>query len=554
MHATRWPLTILAAVTLSGVLLPSPASAESVLARRRLGNNTEALTYDPRNDRAVALDGDDVIGIALNPLDAVVLATMRGEDGGISGRGYRKLFDTLALDPVVHDFQGLVYVPTQDRYYFSTNSFNSNGPSLATKLFSCDAEGHPRPTLEIKGLGDTSDWSSWEGMAWIPQDAPAHRGTIAALGSRKSEFVTHLFYIRLDGRIEAEVIPEPGSPLEDYFCGVQYWPQHPGAVLLSKCFDADLHGEVWAMDMQTGALVGNPAKPLVVSDEKGDAEGLIVRRNGQILLGDYETGRLSAYDASFRRTAGEDRLFVVGLGANLHRISWNPDTQEFIALTSVGLHIYGISRDLSSARLLFDTDVNHDLPTPGAVAYLGGNELAIANRGPPRGIDLTSLIADPAVPSSGVGFSQSRLVFLPPTFPSGQLFNPLGIGALGSDRFLVRVVGDNTVLRIVSRSGTPDDSIYPDGVLPAYLGDVPLSSPAQGADAQVFDSGMGGRIFTGREIYDLSGRLLRVLDVARLGLHEANELTSGTWISGNTFAVEDGRTSTLIVFTLSEGH
>ena len=52
------------------MLLAESASAETVVARRRLGNNSEGLTYDPLNDRAVVMDGNDVIGVALNPLDA----------------------------------------------------------------------------------------------------------------------------------------------------------------------------------------------------------------------------------------------------------------------------------------------------------------------------------------------------------------------------------------------------------------------------------------------------------------------------------------------------
>ncbi|HVP60213.1 MAG TPA: hypothetical protein VMT11_06625 [Myxococcaceae bacterium] len=541
MHATRWPLALWLAVTLSEVLVPASASAETVLARRRLGNNTEGLTYDSRNDRAVALDGDDVIGIALNPLDAVVLATMGGDDGGINGRGYRKLFDVLGLDPVVHDFQGLVYVPTQDRYYFTPTD-----ATIADRLFSCDAEGHPRPTLRLKGLADLADWEIWEGMAWIPPDAPAHGGTIAALGAR-SDSISHLFYIRLDGTVESELVPQPGTPLEDYFCGVHYWAQHPGTLLLTKCVPADLHSQVWAMDMRTGALVGDPGRPLITSDEPGDAEGVIVRRNGQVLISEYESGRLAAYDASFQRTTGEDRLFVVGLGVSARRLTWNPDANEFIAVSSESFHVYGISRDLRSAHLLFDVDVNHDLPNPqGGLAYLGGGQLAIGNRSFPRGIDLTSLSADPNVPPSGVGYSMSRLLFLDPAFPGGPFFNPIGIGALGSDRFLVRVLGDRSVLRIVSRTGVPDSSIYPDGVLPTYLGDLHLSSPASGTDAQVF----GDRIFTGREIYDLStGQLLHTVDAEKLRLQHLGGET-GTWLSGNTFANEDGRTSTVVVYSI----
>jgi hypothetical protein len=424
MLATQWRCAAVALLT-GAVLLPALADAETVLARRRLGNNTEGLTYDPLNDRAVALDGTDVIGIALNPLDAVVLATMREPDDGISGRGFRKLFDTLALDPVFRDFKGIAYVPTQGRFYFSTI-----GADLATKLFSSDAAGHPRPTLNIKGLGDTSTWQQWEGLAWIPPGAPSHGGTIAGLGYRTADFIAHIFYIRLDGTLEAEVVPQPGTPLEGCLTGLQYWPQHPGTLLVTDCAAgsgvAGAHPHVYAMNMQTGALVGDPSKPLITALEPGDAEGIIVRRNGRVLLSDYETGRLSAFDSSLHPTPGEDRLFVIGLGVSARSVTWNYDTGEYNILSTLSAHVFAISPDLKSSRLLFDIDVNHELPAAvGGIAYLGGGQLALTSRGFPRGIDVADL---------GTGFSLSRLLFLTPPYPAGAAFRPTGVGVLGPDQ------------------------------------------------------------------------------------------------------------------------
>jgi len=109
----RWPRLVAPAVAM--LLLGETASAETVVARRRLGNNSEGLTYDALNDRAVAIDGNDVIGIALNPLDAAVLATMRNDTGGIVGIGYRKLFDVLALPLEARVPRGIAYVPQLHR-------------------------------------------------------------------------------------------------------------------------------------------------------------------------------------------------------------------------------------------------------------------------------------------------------------------------------------------------------------------------------------------------------------------------------------------------------
>jgi hypothetical protein len=298
-------------VILVGLLLWADAArAETVIARRRVGNNVDGLTYDPLNDRAVAIDGNDVIGIALNPLDAAVFATMRNDTGGISGIGFRKLFDVLGLDPRARTPRGLVYVPTQHRLYFS-----SVVSTNATVFFSSDERGRPMPTLSIQGLGDVSDWTDWEGLAWIPPDAPVHGGTIAGLGHR-GDGLAHVFYVRLDGTVEAEIVPQPGTPLENYLCGIQYWPQHRGTLLLTDC---GLTG-TYAMDMRSGALIGDPGKPLATPPEWTGIEGVIVRKNGQILQSGYETGRLYAFDPSLHlRVSNAIRLRVEDLEAFTRR-------------------------------------------------------------------------------------------------------------------------------------------------------------------------------------------------------------------------------------------
>jgi len=528
---------VLMTLVFGAMLASDLAHAETVIARRRMGNNVEALTYDPLNDRAYAMDGNDVIAIALNPLDAAVLATMHVNDGGISGIGFRKVFDVLGLDPRARTPNGIVYVPTQRRFYFS-----SVVSTNATIFFSSDESGHPQPSITIKGLGDVSDWLDWEGLAWIPVGAPAHGGTIAALGHRNPDELAHVFFIRLDGTVEAELIPEPGTPLENYFCGIQYWPQHPGAVLLTDC---GVSG-TYAMDIRSGALVGDPSRPLAAPPEATGIEGVIVRKNGQILESGYQTGRLYAYDSAVRRTPGEDRLFVVGIGVTTWRIGWNSDTAEFIAMSTPSpSRIYAVAPDLRSARLLYDLAVNHESPNPnGGLVYLGSGQLGIGNRGDPnipRGIDIADF---------STGYSLSRLLFTQPDFPPGQAGAPAGVGAFGADRFLVNLLGsDHTSLAVVSRGGTPNTDFVPDGVIPVRYPDLRLSVPTQGWEAQVFDSGAGTRIFTGAEIYDIDGNLRHVIDAAKIGVQDP-PLKRGVWLHGNTFAAEDGRTSTIIVYTV----
>ena len=65
----NWP-PFVAALLGASLLFAQVASAETVIMRRRVGNNAEAMTYDPVNDRAVVMDGNDVIGVALRRMNA----------------------------------------------------------------------------------------------------------------------------------------------------------------------------------------------------------------------------------------------------------------------------------------------------------------------------------------------------------------------------------------------------------------------------------------------------------------------------------------------------
>jgi hypothetical protein len=523
-------------VVLAGLLLlAQTASAETVVARKRLGNNVEGLTYDPLNDRAVAIDGNDVIGIALNPLDAAVLATMRNETGGIAGLGFRKLFDVLALPIEARVPRGIVYLPNLHRYYFT-----SNRPGGTGAFYGTDEAGRALPPLVLKGLSAPVD--AWEGISWIPPGAPSHGGTFAVAGGRSAEgFISHVYYVRLDGTVEAEVVPQPGTPLENYICGVSYWPEQPSRLLLSDCFSG-----IFAMDAQTGALVGDgplfPIPPGVL-----DGENVIVRRDGSFLVSGYAEGRLYAYDRALHRKAANDRLFVIGLGTSFQFLAWNFDQNEFLGLSQGNTHVYSVSADLQSARVVFDVPVTNETPNAGSVTYLGDNQVGLGNRGQPRGIEVAQLYSDRFEFPNGT--SISRLYFpSSPDFPPGQAFNPRGFSLLDPTRFVIRVVGDANALKVVTRGGTADTSIYRDGLVPVRLPDIVLSSPTAGVGAQAYDDGSGPRIFTGAEIYGVDGTLIHRIDWQALGL--TSPAQDGVWIGGNTFATVDFQTSTVVVYSV----
>jgi hypothetical protein len=316
-------------------------------------------------------------------------------------------------------------------------------------------------------------------------------------------------------------------------CGITYQPQRPGTLLVTECASGN-----YAMDQEGNLLNGGAILP--APSGSGDIESVFVDRFGRVFLGSY-TGHLYAYDANYNRLSTEDdRSYVIGLGISAASVTWDSDTQRLIFLDFNDNSIAAVPLSLDSKAVLFTADpVRAD--NPSSVSYLGNGQLAIANVSFPRGIQVVNL------PD---GNEVERLIFLPPVYPVGPAFQSVGAGAFGPDQFIVHVIGDANALKIVSRTGVPDSSILPNAILPTRFPDLPLSSPVMRRQSvQFFDAGAGPRLFTGGAIYDSSGNLLHVIDQTALGVTVG--VNSGTWISGNTYAVIDIATSTLIIFTLS---
>ena len=513
--------TVVALMFLLLDVLPS-AQAETVVTRKRIGNNSEGVTYVTTGqwtNRAVAIDGNDVL--------AINLLTSSGStptDGALGRPGWKKIFDVLALGPDARIPRGIAFLPERNEFVF--------GGFVTTNLFRTDQFGKPLAPIVLTGLANPEDFAQYEGLTWIPADAPEHPNTIAALLIRASDFLAHVIYIRLDGTVEAEITPQPGSPLESYMCGITYQPQRPGTLLITECASGN-----YAMDQEGNLLDGGPILPAPAGS--GDLESVFVDRFGRVFLGSY-SGHLYAYDANYNRLSTEDdRSYVIGPGISAASVTWDSDTQRLIFLDFNDNSIVAVPLSLDSKAVLFTADpVRAD--NPSSVSYLGNGQLAIANVSFPRGIQVVNL------PD---GNEAERLIFLPPVYPGGPAFQSVGAGAFGPDQFIVHVIGDANALKIVSRTGVPDSSILPNAILPTRFPDLPLSSPVMRRQSvQFFDAGAGPRLFTGGAIYDSSGNLLHVIDQTALGVTVG--VNSGTWISGNTYAVIDIATSTLIIFTL----
>jgi hypothetical protein len=519
-----------AALILSCLTMFPAAQAETVIAHKRIGNNSEGVTYVTSGhwkNRAVAIDGNDVLAIDLGgsggESDDLTASVSNHINDALRGPGWKKIFDVLALGADARVPRGILHVPEKNEFIFS--GFQT------PNLFRTDEFGNPLAPIVLTGLANAADFAQYEGLTWIPADAPKHPNTIAALLIHRSDFLAHVVYIRLDGTVEAEVVPQPGTPIESYICGIAYQPQRPGTLLLSEC-----GGGNYAMDQDGNFLNGGPI--LRAATGSGGIESIFVDRLSRVFLGGAD-GHLYAYDTNYNRLpTSQDRPYVIGLGVSAASITWESERRRFIFLDSVNNAIEAVPLSLDSKNTLFNVDPVR-VSSPRLISYLGAGQLAIVNGDFPRGVQVVNL------PD---GSEVERLIFLPPTYPEGRLFGPVGAGAFGPDQFIVRVVGDKAALKIVSRTGTPDSSILPNATLPARFPDLELSSPTNGRSIQVFDAGAGPRLFTGSEMYDISGNLLHSIDQSALGV--TFRMDQGTWITGNTFAGIDAGTSTVIIFSV----
>src|SRR5215469_7806693 len=377
--------TVVALMFLLLDVLP-PAQAETVVTRKRIGNNSEGVTYVTTGrwaNRAVAIDGNDVL--------AINLLTSSGStptDRALGGPGWMKIFDILALGPDARIPRGIAFLPGRNEFVF--------GGYATTNLLHTDQFGNPLAPIVLTGLANPEDFAQYEGLTWIPADAPEHPNTIAALLIRASDFLAHVIYIRLDGTVEAEITPQPGSPLESYMCGITYQPQRPGTLLITECASGN-----YAMDQEGNLLDGGPILPAPAGS--GDLESVFVDRFGRVFLGSY-SGHLYAYDANYNRLSTEDdRSYVIGLGISAVSVTWDSDTRRLIFLDANDNSIEAVPLSLDSKAVLFTADPVR-ANSPSSVSYLGNGQLAIAILFL-RGIQVVNL------PD---GNEAERLIFLPP--------------------------------------------------------------------------------------------------------------------------------------------
>ena len=524
------------AVLLALVCGSAPADAQTVVARQRLGNNTEGITSFSRgNGRDVAvIDGYDVFNVRLPGVNSGQRGRPCDPIKGTSGRTCRRLFNVRSLSG--GSLHGIAYVQSQDRFYFAGND--------ATRLYATDVNGGALPPLAIAHKSDPGSISQWEGLAYIPPDSSMFPDTIAGITIGKN-LIGHIQIIGLDGAVLREIVFPAGSPLFDYLGGVAFKAPDrllvtpaAGPVIYEITFDGDIVGE---------------AHP--VADAGSAFEGLTMLEDGRVVTAEYGNGHLYVLDSTFERRRGNDRDFVVGFGISTSKLAWNPDTREFLVNTRGpfgeirAARVFAVSSDLATFRFVVDFAGTRFAPSPVlGIGYLAGeNRLAITTTGAGiRGIAVFDTTTGAFVPPR---------IALEGTFPLARdvtSLPPFCLGCLG-----VRVIGRDPVtratrteIRVITRTGSPHPT-DPDAIVPVQLPPIVLSSEPTDGGLAFDNSPAGGRILAGLAAYDLAGNLLETISKEALGVNFVSAIVPIT--NGDhqgRYAVIDAASSELVVFSL----
>ncbi|TPV92885.1 MAG: hypothetical protein B7733_23285 [Myxococcales bacterium FL481] len=315
----------------------------SVGCARRLGHNVEDIEYissGALNGHVVVLDGYDVYSAA--PGDPP------------SSQSLERQFD-LRGTGVTWGPRGVAHISDEDVFVF-------NNPREIDELLLTDAQGNPRPAIEITYLGDTPYHT--EGLAYVPEGEPRFGGKLLLAAIWFGEaMTTRILVIDRDGVVSDEIALEP--PYDENWIGaVEYLPG--GELLISQGGDA-LH----RFDLDGNLLAG----PTLV-EGPGSIEGVAVTEAGYVVAAGYYGGKLPVLgpalepvdEATLHHDLGEGVSFPLGL-------TYRPDQDAFV-MQHVSLDGFGfvaVEKELGAVQPQFVLD--SDVTNLSSLAWIPGDKL-----------------------------------------------------------------------------------------------------------------------------------------------------------------------------------
>ena len=324
---------------------------QTVLARARIGNNIEGMTYVGNGALATSIvfaDGHQLRSVSAAPCR--------------SHCDVRELLDLKTLN-LVSRINGLAYVSSERKFML----LDFGQPDTWLVL---DERAQPLPETRalthLPGLAGNGG----EGMVYVPLTAQRFGDRIIA-STYDAGLVTHLEVFRLDGTAVAEIVPKGAlDPSLESITGLGY--RAPDELLVGT-----LDGLLWVMDFD-----GNVVQGPINAGPYGDFEGVVQTRAGNIVVAPYAATDLLFFDSKLRRLPGLDRHVQVGIGrSSLSGAAWDPDTQSVVV---DGFDVTG-AQELDALPVSLDSFVPiTTLAAPGAgLTHLDAeHRIAVCRPGP----------------------------------------------------------------------------------------------------------------------------------------------------------------------------
>ncbi len=400
----------------------SESRAQTVVQRKRLGNNSEAIAgihSGPLARNIAIMDGTDVRAFS---------------NEGLGNAPARKLFSVLGLAVNIEP-RGIAYIDTQQRFVF-------DDPTQINTLFLSDNHGKAQGTINITRLGGFTP-DHVEGLVSLPPTAASFPNDLieVAISFGSTSTTSRLEVIDpSSGNVVAEIFPQVFSADPDPFdfiTGVGF--ESPNHLLVGT-----VDGGLWQIDFS-----GNPLAGPITFSGVADLEGVAQLDSNRIAVASYDAGKVMFLDGNLNPLVGQDRNYLIGFGLSISRgVAWNSDTGRHLVSFPGAAPVPANAAQVISLAPRFGTETRvvdlTGVVSPTALSYLPDeHRIAVAQ----------------------VGCSPNCLILLYDN--SGNLVDqvPVGSGLRAMDyipttkQFAARSGGSPTTLLFFSRAGALVNSI-----------------------------------------------------------------------------------------------
>ena len=499
-------LILITVMTLSNALVAPFLDAQSVVQRRRLGNNTEAITTihaGPLNGYVAIMDGTDVLAFA---------------NGGLGDVPVQKLFSVLGLGVNIGP-RGIAYINAEQLFVF-------NDPTQPNTLFLSDNEGEPEGTINVTfTAGFVPDYI--EGLVWLPPTVAKFGNHILAVGVNFTTGVRIEVIDRNSGQVVAEILPNLGNR-SDSIVGLGF--QSPDRLLVGAT-----DGTIWKIDFSGNITAGPVSFPGV-----GDIEGVAQVDSNHIAAAGYDAGKVMFLDGNLNPLVGQERSYLIGFGlSQSNGVAWDPDLLRHLVNLPGSVppssveQIVSLPFTLGSARQVVNTS---GVAGSRALSYLPDeHRIALSQNGcAPNCVIFLYDNTGNLVEQVPVGFGLRAMTYI----PTRKQFAGAG-------------PADPTTLLTIARDGTLVNSIDLASIgIDAIFG-AAFFNPLHpsGGEFLLLSSPATHKAF----VIDFTGQLLREFDyktaLQTVTAADVSAITSGPL--GGAFSLVSADTSEIVVFLLS---